>query len=122
EAGAHPMATAGRLARRAVDFVIPPAADRWQWWLVVLWPLAAVAALHALVNAPPWRAGFALLALAWAFQGALAVGTVMNDRYRFPTDWLVVAAAALGADALVVRLGVRAGTAWVAALGLGTLG
>jgi hypothetical protein len=62
------------------------------------------------------------VALAWALQGTVALATVMNDRYRYPTDGLVVLAGALGAETLMARFGTRTGALIAAALGLGTLG
>jgi len=117
----HPGAVLQRLAGRIGAFVAPPAPDRWQWWMAVLWPLALIAAVHAALGAPAWRAGFALVALAWALQGAMTVATVMNDRYRHPTDWLVVLAGALGAETLMARFGTRTGALVAAAIGCGTL-
>jgi hypothetical protein len=122
EARAHPGAVLRRVAVRIVAFVAPPAPDRWQWWLTMLWPLALLAGFHAWFGAPAWRAGFALAALAWALQGAVALATVMNDRYRYPTDGLVVLAGALGAETLMARFGTRTGVLIGAALGLATLG
>jgi hypothetical protein len=43
----------------------------------------------------------------WAAQGAIMLPIYLFDRYRFPTDWCVVVACALGIAALAGRVGVR---------------
>jgi hypothetical protein len=122
ETARGPGAFAARVGAKAVACVAPPKPDHWQWWIVMMWPLAAAAIVFAWVGNPPWRSALALIVLAWVLQNAIAVLTVVNDRYRFPTDWLTVLAGVLGVSALTRRLGTRAGLAAAAALGLGVLG
>jgi hypothetical protein len=48
-----------------------------------------------------------LPALVWSAQGVLLVAILINDRYRFPTDWCIVLAAASGLVAAAERYGGR---------------
>lgn len=63
--------------------------------------LAALAALGLAAVRPV----LVLPGLIWAGQGALLVATLLFDRYRFPTEWCVVVAAALGLAGLARRFG-----------------
>lgn len=67
---------------------------------------ALLAALAALGFAAV-RPALVLPGLVWAAQGALLVPTLLFDRYRFPTEWCVVVAAAFGVAGLSRRLGAR---------------
>ena len=66
---------------------------------------AMLAALAALGFAAV-RPALALPGLVWAAHGALLVPTLLFDRYRFPTEWCVVVAAAFGVAAVSRRFGV----------------
>ena len=56
---------------------------------------AMVAALAALCL--PWaRQALVLPGLIWVAQGAMLVPSLLIDRYRFPTEWCVIVAAAFG--------------------------
>jgi len=65
---------------------------------------AMIAALAALGLASV-RPALALPGLVWAAQGALLVPTLLFDRYRFPTEWCVIVAAALGLAGMSRRFG-----------------
>ena len=93
---------------------VGPIRGREPWlWLHRFAMLGAVVAL-ALAGA---RRRIGLPLAVWAAQGAIMLPIYMIDRYRFPTDWCVVVAAALGIEALSERIGARA-TALAAAAAL----
>ncbi len=67
---------------------------------------AMLAALPALLLGA-WRRRLALPALIWGGHGALLVPITIIERYRFPTEWCAVIAAALGLVGFAERFGTR---------------
>ncbi|HTR97552.1 MAG TPA: hypothetical protein VMH61_06575 [Candidatus Acidoferrales bacterium] len=67
---------------------------------------AMLAAFSALLL-PAARPRLVLPALLWLSQGALMISLEVSQRFRFPTDWCVVIAAAVGLAALADRWGAR---------------
>jgi len=67
---------------------------------------AMLAALVALALGG-WRARLVLPGLIWLGQGAVLVPIYLIDRYRFPTDWCVIVAAAIGIVGLAEKWGSR---------------
>lgn len=54
-----------------------------------------------------WRRRLLLPALVWGVQALVLVPLAMHSRFRFPTEWCVVVAAAIGLQALAVHWGAR---------------
>jgi hypothetical protein len=79
-------------------------------WLHRFAMLGALAGVLLAVS----RRRLLLPAMNWVFQGALMLPIFLIDRYRFPTEWCVIAAAALGIEALAGRVGVRRAALWSA--------
>lgn len=67
---------------------------------------AMLAALAALLLRSA-RARLLLPGLVWGAQGALLLAILLNDRYRYATDWCVVIAAAFGIVGISERYGAR---------------
>ena len=88
------------LLSKAVRYVFPT--NREPATLLHLVALAVI--LAAFVLARDFSAGLGLPALVWAAQGLLNILFTVHVRYRAPSDWVVVLAAALGAAALAARL------------------
>jgi hypothetical protein len=102
-----------RVTRAALDYAGPIFDRRRDTWLH---RFALLAVLPALAWAD-WRRRLALPAAVWASFGVLIVPIVVNLRYRFPAEWCVVTAAAIGLTALAAHVGWKRTAAW-AALGL----
>ena len=64
-----------------------------------------------------WRRRLVLPAMVWAFEGLLLVPIAVHARYRFPSEWCVIVAAAIGLEAMRSRWGARR----MAAIALGAL-
>jgi hypothetical protein len=112
-ARAHPLAVAVRAVKRLVMHIAPLGSGPAAWAYRLVWPLGVFAAFVALRQAE-WRRALALPAMVWLFHLGLATMTVTNDRLRYPTDWVVIVAAACGVEILCRHFGTRRG-AWVAA-------
>ncbi len=109
-----PKATVKAVARRAIIYLGPirgRAADLW------VHRFAMLAALAALFLAAA-RRRVVLPAMIWAAQGAIMLPIFLIERYRFPTEWCVVLAAALGIVSLAGRFGARRASI---AVGLGLM-
>ncbi|MFI5370541.1 MAG: hypothetical protein ACHQ52_03210 [Candidatus Eisenbacteria bacterium] len=122
EVRAHPLACAGRLARRVRDTVLPPAPWHGQWTHALLWGPALAGLALAMRRVTPWSAALGWPLAVWAAHGLLAAITVTNDRYRFPSDGVVLALGGLGIEALIHRFGATRGAlaaAGCVAAGLG---
>jgi 4-amino-4-deoxy-L-arabinose transferase-like glycosyltransferase len=102
-----------RLWRATLDYVGPILDRRWDFLLHRFALLAALLALWW----PEARSRLHLPALIWLALGAVTIPIVVNTRYRFPSEWCVVLAAAIGLEALIARVGARRATA-IAAAGL----
>jgi hypothetical protein len=105
EATAHPVAFLGRMMHKARDYALPPSPHGGQWTHALLWGPALIGAGSLLRRATPWRAALALAIVVWAGHALLATLTVSNDRYRFPTDGIVIILGALGIETLLRRFG-----------------
>jgi hypothetical protein len=92
-----------RLARAAIAYV-GPVLDRGRD--VWLHRFALLALLPALLWSAP-RRRLALPAMVWLGEGFFAVPIAMFARYRFPSEWCVIVAAAVGLDAVAARWGPR---------------
>jgi hypothetical protein len=119
EITAHPRAAADRLARRVVWCVWPPSSRPEQWLLLALWPLAAIGVWGLAAGPASARSLLGLAGAAWACHALMMSLIVVNERYRFPTDSIVVLVGAFGVETLLSRLGARRGAAAAAALGIG---
>lgn len=95
----HPRALAYRVARKAAAYALP-LERRPEFWLHRVAVLLALACLLF----PAWRARLLLPGLVWLVHAGFGVLTVVNDRYRWPTEWVVVLAAACGTLALLERV------------------
>ena len=110
---AHPAHVARMTAQRAFIYLGPIRGRAPHLGLHRFTLLFALAAL-ALAG---WRSRLLLPGLIWLGQGAVLVPVYLIDRYRFPTEWCVVVAAAIGLVGLAERWGSRrAGLAAVIAL------
>src|SRR5882672_7439341 len=89
--------------RRAFLYLGPIRGRAPNLWVHRFAMLAALAAL-CLGSVRP---ALLLPGLVWAAQGAMLVGTLLIDRYRFPTEWCVVVAAAFGIAGMARRFGER---------------
>lgn len=98
-----PGAVVSGVAGRAIFYLGPIRGRATMLWVHRFAMLGALAAL--LLRSA--RARLLLPGLVWAAQGALLVAILLNDRYRFPTDWCVVVAAAFGVVAVAERFGDR---------------
>lgn len=98
-----PGAALRATAQRAFVYLGPIRGRTPELWLH---RFAMVMALVALGLAAA-RARLVLPGAIWAAQGAMMAPIFLIDRYRFPTDWCVVLAAAIGITALADRLGPR---------------
>ncbi len=82
-------------------------ADLWVQRFAMLGALAALAL-------GLFRSRLLLPSLIWAAQGAIMLPIYLIERYRFPTDWCVILAAAIGFSGLADRIGPRRGSLAVA--------
>jgi hypothetical protein len=96
----HPRAVAYRVARKSAAYAVP-LERRPEFWL----HRAAVLLALACLLFPAWRARLLLPGLVWLAHAVLSALTVVNDRYRWPTEWVVVLAAAFGTLAVLERVG-----------------
>jgi hypothetical protein len=110
---ANPAAAAKRSLRWALIYLGPIRGRDASMWVHRVAMLAALAALLM----PAARRRLALPALVWAAQGGLMLTVAIIDRYRFPAEWCVVVAAAVGLVGLAERLGPRR-AGWIAGLAL----
>ena len=108
-----PLAFARLVLRGTLEYLGPLRVRERNVWLH---RFALLAALPALLWAG-WRRRLLLPALVWGAQGLVLIPVAMHDRYRFPSEWCVVVAAAIGLQAMTVRWGWRR-TAGIAAAGL----
>jgi hypothetical protein len=108
-----PKAAVKAVLTRALIYVGPIRGRAPELWVHRFAMLGALAALALGLL----RGGLALPAMIWAAQGAIMLPIFLIDRYRFPTEWCVVVAAALGIGALSDRIGARR-TALAAAVAL----
>lgn len=97
---AAPLAWVKGMARRAARHVLPVESDAWTLLHRAIWPLALLAAAHGAT-----RRRLAIPFSVWAGNAVIAIAFLTNSRYRFPTEWVVVVAAAAGFDALARRHG-----------------
>jgi hypothetical protein len=111
EAAAHPVVVIRQMVFKFIRYCVP--IDR----SPVFW-LHRFVLLLALVPVflPAWRSRLWLPIWVWLIQcgASTAIGT--NDRYRFPTDWVVAVMVAVGCVALVRRFGARRGALAIAGL------
>ena len=119
EVRAHPGAAAERLVRRGVHYVWPPSSRPEQWMLLAMWPLAAIGVWGLAAGPAPARALLGLAGGAWICHALMTSVIVVNERYRFPTDQLVVLAGTFGVETLLIRFGALRGAVAAAALGIG---
>jgi hypothetical protein len=108
-----PMAFVRRLGRGCIEYVGPIFYRGREVWLHRF-------ALLALIPALFWadtRRRLVLPGLVWAGEGLLMLPIALHSRYRFPTEWCVIVAAAVGLDAAAGRWGTRR----AGALALGAL-
>ncbi len=110
EVRAHPLAAAKRIARGGLIYLGPLRGRYLSLWLHRFAMLAALAALLLAGS----RARLGLPAMIWAAQGALLLPLIIVDRYRFPAEWCVVVAAAVGLVELGRRYGPRAAAGFAA--------
>ena len=83
---------------------------------------AMIAAFAAMLLAAA-RARLGLPILFWAAQGALLLPVIVIERYRFPAEWCVIVAAAVGLVELGGRFGPRSAARFAAvALALSVAG
>ena len=108
-----PLAYARRIARACVDYAGPILDRRPD---TGLHRFAMLAVLPLLVT-PAWWSRTLMPLLVWLGQGALIVGIAVHPRYRYPSEWLVIAAAGMGVAVAWSRWGGRR-TAWGAAIAL----
>jgi hypothetical protein len=87
--------------------------------LLMMWPLAAIGAWGLAAGSVPGAALLRLAGAAWIGHALMTSFIVVNERYRFPTDSIVVLAGAFGVETLLVRLGVRRGALVASGLGVG---
>jgi len=114
----HPGHVAKMTAQRALIY-LGPIRDREP--ALFVHRFAMLAALVALVLGA-WRSSLVLPGLIWLGQGGVLVPVYLIARYRFPTEWCVVVAAAVGIGLVAERWGARrAGLAAGAALALSLL-
>ena len=122
-----PVAALSADARRAFIYVGPIRGRQVGLWVHRFTMLFALAAL--------FLGAFRRLRLPlgiWLAQGAIMVPIYLIDRYRFPSDWCVIVAGALGVSTLADRVGSRGaailvalalalclGASWVLSLGAG---
>jgi len=119
EIAMHPRAAADRLAGRIAGYVGPPSSQPAQWMLLAMWPLAAIGVWGLASGPASGRALLGLAGTAWVWHALVASLVVVNERYRHPTDPVVVLIGALGVETLVRRLGARRGGLLAAAIGIG---
>ncbi|HUK62680.1 MAG TPA: hypothetical protein VLV15_05080, partial [Dongiaceae bacterium] len=115
EARAHPVAFLGRLVHKARDYVLPPGPRGGQWTHALLWGPALIGAGSLLRRTTPWRSAAVLPVVVWVGHALLATITVSSERYRFPTDGIVLLLGALGIETLLRRPGGVRGVLVVAA-------
>jgi hypothetical protein len=99
----HPAHVARMTAQRAFIYLGPIRGRAPRLWLHRFAMLAAAAALAL----GAWRSRLLLPGLVWLAQGAVLVPVYLIDRYRFPTEWCVIVAAAIGLVGLAGRWGAR---------------
>lgn len=99
----NPKATLKAVARRAFIYLGPIRGRAAELWVH---RYAMLAALAALILAAP-RRRIVLPVMIWAAQGAIMLPILLFDRYRFPTEWCVALAAALGIVGFAERFGMR---------------
>ena len=98
-----PAALASGVATRAYFYLGPIQGRATMLWVHRFAMMAALAALLL----PGARNRLLLPGLVWGAQGVLLAAILLNDRYRFATDWCVVIAAAFGLTAAAGRFGDR---------------
>lgn len=109
-----PSATVKAALGRAIIYLGPIRSRDGEIWLHRFALLATLTALALGVA----RRRLALPGMIWAAQGAVMLPIYLIARYRYPTDWCVILAAAFGIVALTERIGARrAGLAVAVALG-----
>lgn len=89
--------------KRAFVYLGPIRGRDFDLWVHRFAMLAALAGVALAAS----RRRLALPAMIWLGQGALMLPILLIERYRFPTEWCVIAAAALGLEALGERVGPR---------------
>ena len=105
-----PAGYARRIARSALEYAAPVSDRRPDLWMHRF----ALLALLPMLLRPGWWSAAALPLLVWAAEGALLVLIFVHSRFRYPTEWCVVIAAALGLATATTRWGGRR-TAWLSA-------
>jgi len=105
----HPAHVAKMVAQRAFIYLGPIRDREPGLWIH---RFAMLAALIALVLGA-WRTSLILPGLIWLGQGGVLVPVYLIARYRFPTEWCVIVAAAVGLVLLAERWGTR--KTWLAA-------
>lgn len=114
-----PIGSARRLARRAVNYLGPPPLVPRQIVLLLAWPLALLGVVAMARGRGLGRAALGAVAPTWTIQAGLTIAFVVNERYRFPGDPMLIAAAAIGIEALLARWGIARGALITAAVSLG---
>ncbi len=99
----HPVHVAKAVAQRAFIYLGPIRGRDANLWVHRFAMLGALVALGLAWSRPR----VLLPGLVWLGQGAVLVPVYLIGRYRFPTEWCVVVAAAIGLVALGRRLGAR---------------
>jgi hypothetical protein len=110
----RPAAVASLTVHKLHDYVMPPAPRAAEWPHILLWGPALAAPF---VMRRRRGSGWALPGLplfVWAGHALLATVTLVSDRYRFPTDPIVLALGGIGIDALLKRHGAARGSLAVA--------
>jgi hypothetical protein len=100
---ADPAAYVLRMTRAFVEYVGPILDRRLQSWMHRFALLAALPVLFW----RDWLRRLSLPALVWLGQALLLVPIAVHERYRFPTEWLVIVAAATGFTAAAAHWGGR---------------
>jgi hypothetical protein len=98
-----PMGFVSRMGRGVLDYVGPLLYRGREVWLH---RFALLALLPALLWADV-RRRLVLPGLVWAGEGLFMLPIAIHSRYRFPSEWCVVVAAAIGLDAAAARWGAR---------------
>ncbi len=99
----HPAHVAAAVAQRAFIYLGPIRGRDADLWVHRFAMMAALAALGLAWSRPR----VLLPGLIWLGQGAVLVPVYLISRYRFPTEWCVAVAAAIGLVALGKQLGLR---------------
>jgi hypothetical protein len=107
----HPGRLLVHCLKGAFNYLGPLKTRAQEFWLHRFAMLAALPALVAVKS----RRQLALPALVWILEGVLFAPTAYNSaRFRFPTEWCAVVAAAVGLEAVAERHGVRRMVAFAA--------